>query len=36
MNWHTGFQIKGYDLSVQPVDYWPPVKQGPRGLVLDC
>ena len=28
---HTGFSLKGYDLSVPP-DYWPPVRQTPEGL----
>ncbi|WIA11504.1 hypothetical protein OEZ86_002476 [Tetradesmus obliquus] len=31
MNMHTGFALKGYDLSEAP-DYWPPVKETDEGL----
>eukprot|EP00879_Flechtneria_rotunda_P004355 GHRR01004606.1.p1 GENE.GHRR01004606.1~~GHRR01004606.1.p1 ORF type:complete len:117 (+),score=21.89 GHRR01004606.1:322-672(+) len=32
MNIHTGFGIKGYDLSEEP-DYWPLVTQTSEGMV---
>jgi len=31
LNLHTGFQLKGYDLTEEP-DYWPPVEETPKGL----
>ncbi|DBA99909.1 hypothetical protein WJX77_003242 [Trebouxia sp. C0004] len=34
MHLHTGFSLKGYDLTQEPV-YWPPVKQTDEGLVVD-
>ncbi|KAK9868164.1 hypothetical protein WJX84_005084 [Apatococcus fuscideae] len=31
---HTGFSLKGYNLSAPP-DFWPPVKQTEEGLLID-
>ncbi|KAF5834457.1 hypothetical protein DUNSADRAFT_8885 [Dunaliella salina] len=32
---HTGFGLQGWDTR-EPPNYWPPVKQTPEGLVLQC
>ncbi|KAL3138309.1 hypothetical protein ABBQ32_006120 [Trebouxia sp. C0010 RCD-2024] len=34
MHLHTGFSLRGYDLTEQP-HYFPPVKQTQEGLVVD-